>query len=138
MFPQGGETFLILWYRLTVGSEHFTKTDTFAMISHFVFLQTSATVLYLNNLSLGPGLTKLCRLITEFNSKYNGQNPKTKKLMTYRISVCILCTIASIFLFVGVWRLGHNPDYSFGILDFGILFLITVALYVENQVRTKV
>ena len=62
----------------------FTTTDTFAMISHFLFLQFSALILFLNNLSMGPGLTKLVDLVIEFNAKYHGGNPSAKKLMAFR------------------------------------------------------
>lgn len=108
-------------------------TDTFAMIAHFVFLQVSALILFLNNLNLGPELTNLVHCVLDFNNKYQGINPPARKLMSYRYSVCILCTIASTLLFTGVWSITANPDRSFGGLDFALLFTIVLALYVENQ-----
>jgi hypothetical protein len=111
----------------------FTTTDTYAMISHSLFVQFSALILFLNNLNLGPELTKLVHCVLDFNNKYQGINPSSKTLMAYRYSICFLCTIASALLFTGVWSISANFDRCFGGLDFALLFTIVLALYVENQ-----
>ena len=111
----------------------FTMTDTFAIIAHFLFLQISAFMLFVNNLHLGPGLTKLCGIVNDFNKKYQGSNPGVKNLMIFRYSVCIGCTVASTILFVGIRNLVVSPERVFNHLDFLLIFFIVVGVYIENQ-----
>ena len=112
----------------------FTVTDTFAMVAHFLFLQFSALIIFFINLNLGEELTKLCGIVNDFNMRYQGKNPRVKKLMIFRGIICFLCTVASTVLFVGVRRIVVAPERVFNLLDFLILVFIVVALYVENQV----
>ena len=58
--------------------------------------------------------------------------PSAKKLMTFRYSVCVMCTLASAFLFTAIHSIVKNPEIRS--YDYGIVFVLVVALYIENQV----
>ena len=50
-----------------------------------------------------------------------------------RYSVCFLCTVASIFLLIAFHSIVRNPETTG--LDYAIIIVTVIALYVENQVR---
>ena len=58
--------------------------------------------------------------------------PSAKKLMTFRYSVCVMCTTASAFLFKAVHTIVKNPVVNG--FDYAIIVVLVLALYVENQV----
>ena len=58
--------------------------------------------------------------------------PSAKKLMTFRYSVCVMCTTASAFLFSAVHTVVANPELNG--YDYTIIVVLVIALYVENQV----
>ena len=113
-------------------------TDTLAMIAHFVFLQISAFILFLNNLSLGPELTKLVGQVMDFNFTHGETKLSTLKLKIFRYSICALCTAASAVLFTGLWNIIAMDDHTFGFYDFALILIIVIALYVENQVQKNI
>ena len=65
--------------------------------------------------------------------KYQGKNPGVMGLMAFRYFNCLGCTIASTILFIGIRHLVVSPERSFNYLDFLLIFLIVVGVYVENQ-----
>jgi hypothetical protein len=93
----------------------------------------------LNNLGLCGGLTHLCKILRLDNLTGLDEievmklgPPSARKLMTYRYSVCVLCTVASVFLFIAGHSIVKNPVIT--AYDYVIILVIVVALYVENQV----
>ena len=56
-----------------------------------------------------------------------------KRISLIRYFVCVMCTLASIFLFIAFHSIIRNPTVT-GI-DYAIIIVIIVALYIENQVR---
>ncbi|TRY71508.1 hypothetical protein TCAL_06107 [Tigriopus californicus] len=129
-----GYNFYDLWDRI-FAYKNFSRTDYFAIISHYIFLMSSALVLYFFNLALPKELTNLNMVIKNLSAFLNDgfviQNPPVKKMMIYRLSVCFLCTIASLVYLAGVHGIIRNP--SFNSYDVLIVFLTVLAIYVENQ-----
>lgn len=108
-----------------------TKTDKFAIVSHFSFLLLSALILFVYNLGLCKELTNLNNILKILTNSNHLDHPSARGMICYRVSTCLLCTVASLLYFLGIHNLTRNPEING--LDYLLIFLLVISFYIENQ-----